>query len=386
MKHSSKHYFSRNVERYYIENFMDSIEQTDVKRPGALILDSSLKSATFPKKRYNIKVIKCGKYKQFYVYNYTKTKQEVGWEINKKEPTDKVLKMLYTIEDDLYNKNTVIKKQSSLKQIEERNLIRAKNNMCRLILTNEDKFKTFITLTFSSHITDISIANHEFHKFIAKIKRVFPQLLYVAVPEFQKNGRVHYHFISNISYDNDVVINENISLKELYHKYGNTVNLEPYKEQNIKLSNDENMNDRKIVLRLQDGKWENTKKTYNKKTKNYKIFKTIKYWNNGFSNIMPLNLLCGQNISGYMSKYMLKDIDNRLFGKKRYFFSQKLEKPSVYYLSTDNDIENFVYKTEISTNLIKYQKTYKDKFENSIDFFEIESSEDLYSFHAMPKE
>ena len=69
---------------------------------------------------------------------------------------------------------------------------------------------------------------------------------------------------------------------------------------------------------------------------------------------MPLNLLCGQNISGYMSKYILKDIDNRLFGKKRYFFSQKLEKPTVYYLSTDNDIESFVYKTEISTNLIKY--------------------------------
>ena len=51
-----------------------------------------------------------------------------------------------------------------------------------------------------------------------------------------------------------------------------------------------------------------------------------------------------------------------------------------------NDIENFVYKTEISTNLIKYQKTYKDKFENFIDFIEIETSEDLYSFHAMPKE
>ena len=90
MQHSSKRYFPRNVERYYIENFMK--EHTDVKRPGALILDSSLKSATFPKKRYNIKVIKCGKYKQFYVYNYTKTKKEEGWEINKKEQTDKVLK------------------------------------------------------------------------------------------------------------------------------------------------------------------------------------------------------------------------------------------------------------------------------------------------------
>ena len=37
------------------------------------------------------------------------------------------------------------------------------------------------------------------------------------------------------------------------------------------------------------------------------------------------------NIIGYLSKYMTKDIDNRLFGKRRYLYSQNLVKPKTYF-------------------------------------------------------
>lgn len=346
------------------------------------ILDSSLKSRTIPKICYDIKVIKCGKYKQYFKKNCKTIKQLDGWEIDCNKKNEKKLNEILNccIDDDVFNKTTEIKKNISNKEIDIKNLQRSKNNMCRLIYANEDKFKTFITLTFEDDIKDIEIANLEFQKLIRKVKRVYNNFCYVAVPEFQKNGRIHYHLITNIDYNDELLINENISLKKLKERLENKFNINDYLEENINLKQNEKMNEKEVVLRIQDNEYHNTKKTYNHKTKSFKIFKTIKFWNKGFSNIMKLNVICGNNIVGYMAKYMIKDLDNRLWGKKRYFFSQNLEKPQISYLDSSNEIDMFIFNLELENCEIKYQKKYKDKFENEIEFYEIKSNNGFISY------
>lgn len=65
----------------------------------------------------------------------------------------------------------------------------------------------FLTLTFREEITDLKTANRLYSEFIQNYNyRIFKEkikrLQYIAVPEFQKNGRVHYHvLLFNLPYN-----------------------------------------------------------------------------------------------------------------------------------------------------------------------------------------
>ncbi len=76
---------------------------------------------------------------------------------------------------------------------------RAKLKIRRLVQGNMYKYKEtpkFLTLTFDRQIEDLKTANKEFTNFIKRFDRYLGyKVRYVAVPEFQKNGRVHYHMI-----------------------------------------------------------------------------------------------------------------------------------------------------------------------------------------------
>jgi hypothetical protein len=112
---------------------------------------------------------------------------------------------------------TCIKKGSGRKQnaseddkIKNREIVlyRARNEVRRLINANVDRYwdemenafkPVFLTLTFADNIKSISLANKEFRKFIKRlgyyVNHDQTYLKYVAVPEFQKRGAVHYHLI-----------------------------------------------------------------------------------------------------------------------------------------------------------------------------------------------
>lgn len=90
-------------------------------------------------------------------------------------------------------------------------LSRAKKTVRRLINANvgaygQDFTSKFLTLTFADHVTDLSQANTEFHLFIKRLnwylwKTRHGNIKYIAVPEFTKKNRVHYHVvIFNIPY------------------------------------------------------------------------------------------------------------------------------------------------------------------------------------------
>jgi uncharacterized protein YueI len=93
---------------------------------------------------------------------------------------------------------------------------RAKTKLQRLIQGNlklYPKYKpVFLTLTFRENITDLKQANLKFSQFIKRLNRnAKHQIRYVAVPEFQKRGAVHYHLlVLNLPYIKNKFLAEKI--------------------------------------------------------------------------------------------------------------------------------------------------------------------------------
>lgn len=259
---------------------------------GALLLDSSLISRT-NKETYTTKLIECGDY--YYLYNFNKLK-------SKKKKKEKDCKKIDI--DYLFKKENKVR-QSELGFIEYKNILRSKFTLQRLVKTNENEFKTFITLTFANNITNIDIANKIFNNWCRQIRRTIGDFKYVCVPEFQNRGAVHYHLITNLVVDNDII------------------------------------------------------KTQNGKENQY----DVKYWNKGFTSVFILDNI---NVVGYLSKYMTKDIDNRLFNKKRYLYSQNLKHPKEFFLNIENEKDSIIINNIRNRYIKKYENSYYSIFDDLI--------------------
>lgn len=265
---------------------------------GDLLLDSSLINGTHSKK-YTHKIIKCGDYYQIYNYKNIHSKKDSSL-----EPLDS---------DFLFKKDNFNRKQEE-QFIQHKNIERSKFQMQRLVKTNEQLFKTFITLTFSENITDIKKAHHDFLIWRKQVKRALQkqkkEFFYIAVPEFQKRGAVHYHILTNLDIKNSTIIIPQKNKKNCYD---------------------------------------------------------VKYWTKGFTSVFDVKNI---HVINYMTKYMTKDIDDRLFGHRRYYYSRNLKQPEVYYADECNIRDNsFILFPQLFGEL-NYMNIYLDKFGEYIEFKE----------------
>lgn len=76
--------------------------------------------------------------------------------------------------------------------------IRTKNNIKRLAWCNTNDFCSLLTLTFEENVQNFDKANYELKNFLKKIRRIYPDIKYLGVCEFQKRGAIHYHLLTNI--------------------------------------------------------------------------------------------------------------------------------------------------------------------------------------------
>lgn len=218
----------------------------------------------------------------------------------------------------LYNSKRIKNKQNNLKElnlkskrndnesnIEMRSIIRSKLECQRIAKTNINLWKTFITLTFSDNVENIDIANKKFRYFRDKVQRVKKDFAYICIPEFQKRGAVHYHLLSNID-----------------------------------------ISDKKLIFSQED----NPK------------FKHVKYWNEGFTQVEKLSGDV-KKIIGYISKYMTKDIDNKLFNRRRYFHSLNLDIPRESFIN----LEDFKHKEFLDKKIQEKELIYRDIYINPYD-------------------
>lgn len=130
------------------------------------------------------KVIISGQYVEFYEYERPYT---VGKPRKPRQPRQN------------HPSRFALLKVKPIDQIRADNLLRTKKKIKRLVNSNQDLNK-FLTLTFGENISDWNFANHEFKKFIQRVCRRFPEFKYVAVPEFQKRGAIHFHLVCNLKF------------------------------------------------------------------------------------------------------------------------------------------------------------------------------------------
>lgn len=285
------------------------------------ILDSRL-IVTTNNSLYDLKLVDCGDYIQVYIYETKKIRK------NKNEKSlDLELKKI-----DIKNKfqlkdfksiNTIEK--GTLNEIDLKNITRSKLGCQRLVKCNIKNWKSFITLTIKENITDIATANKMFRNYIDTIKRVKKDFMYIAIPEFQKRGAIHYHLLTNLECGSVFLPKQ--PLKRLFNPSS------------------------KIWKELE--------------------YYNIKYWQNGYSSA---EIITGdiKKIIGYISKYMTKDIDNRLFNRHRYFYSRNLKKPFESYININNQLDKNYYKKIIQDTEIIYQNIYINPYDNnSVKFLEL---------------
>jgi len=154
----------------------------------------------------------------------------------------------------------------------------ARNTTRRLALKNFESGDKFITLTFDpkkfteEQLRDISYTDDLFKKFMKRFNYRLPQKLkYIAVREFHRSGRIHYHMICdwkvNLPFETDIRQHET------------------YLAQDV--------------------------------------------WTHGFVDIKQLNHV--DNVGAYIIKYMTKNVAIEFFkDKKIYLCSQGLERPFEY--------------------------------------------------------
>lgn len=213
------------------------------------------------------------------------------------------------------------KTQEVIEDNVRRSLTRTRQNLRNLINCNFDNNTSFLTLTFAKNIIHVEQANYEFKKFKQKLQRIYEKkgkkLKYVGVIEFQ-DGKKYI--------DKNGDIKKGIGRGAIHYH-----------------------------LLLFDSP--------------YIDFKVIgEAWGNGFISINKCDDI--DNMGAYLVKYMGKDIlDPRLLGKKKYFASYKtLNKPKIYRISFNLDIENLYPKKNIVT---KYDKAIiNGGYENKVTYIQ----------------
>ncbi len=76
---------------------------------------------------------------------------------------------------------------------------RTKTQIKRMVNSNPNLNK-FMTLTFANNMTDLKQANYLFNQFVKRLVYRYPDFEYLAVPEYQDRGAVHYHLLCNLPY------------------------------------------------------------------------------------------------------------------------------------------------------------------------------------------
>ena len=189
----------------------------------------------------------------------------------------------------------------------EKTLNKAKNNIIRLIRSNDD-MQTFITLTFAKEL-NYKESKAKLNNFFTKLRKRYPGLKYLWVLEYgDKNNRLHYHVLCNI----------------------------PIR---IKLSSSKELKS-------------NEHKTLEQEFNN-------KYWGYGFIDIRHLKAEENTNVALYVSMYIVKNMkDKNLEGYRVYGYSHKtLNKPAVFKY----------YSKETVEDLMKNYCNYKIKYQNNYD-------------------
>lgn len=202
------------------------------------------------------------------VYQYEKEPSEIRK--GKEEKYNEYEKVILGLDEE----NWVYEKADRADERRKQTMRDARNTARRIALMNFSQGSAFITLTYpdTRHLTadDIAIADDDFKKFMKRLRyRYNRKFKYIAVREFTKKGRIHFHAL--IDFDVSELSEDGIKAMERY--------------------------------------W------------------GIDIWKHGFVDIKSINGKI-DNIGAYLIKYMTKGVAEEAFkGRKLYLTSKGLDRP-----------------------------------------------------------
>jgi len=138
---------------------------------------------------YNEKVVVSGEHAESYNY-----KKRVWREFEKKTQE--------SVKNEPHKEPIQLSLEEQIKlqqQKQQYSVNRTRTEIRRLINSNPQITK-FMTLTFAKNITDLKEANYIFNQFIKRMTYKYPSFEYLAIPEFQKRGAVHYHLLCKMPF------------------------------------------------------------------------------------------------------------------------------------------------------------------------------------------
>lgn len=154
-----------------------------------------------PKKvgiKTHFKVIGSGKIIEIYQYSKNIFVNHSGFPKKLKVPSDA------EILDILTNPEKYSVPSVRSQEYKQRNIIKAKNRIRRLVQANFDQQGKFLTFSFAKttkvDITSLTDCHVLYARFMRSLRDKYPNFRYVAVPEFQKRGAVHYHAMVDVPY------------------------------------------------------------------------------------------------------------------------------------------------------------------------------------------
>lgn len=238
---------------------------------------------------YNLKIINSGN-KRIEIY-YSKDYKIKTGEVKKKSRQGERAKS---------------KQQEEYEKIKNKmtNLNNSRNKINRLIASNGDLDK-FITLTYSGSVSMEDSKRHLAY-FFTKLRRKQEGLKYIWVLEFQSNGNIHYHILTNFK-----------------------INIDTSK--------------------------------YRKSEAHKKVEREFatEFWKHGFIDIRDLKAEGNTNVARYLTAYITKDMmDKEMNGARVFGYSRStMDKPVITKVLENMDQQQ----------LLKMFEEYDIKFTNSYD-------------------
>ena len=277
--------------------------------------------------KYNYKLIKSGNHLEIYDYKTKDILRGFKKKVRKKNMTERDKQKIadFTGEPrtdiDLFNYQELQEKEEQARKAKTKfSLSRTRTNIRRTINAN-NHLNTFLTLTFAQNITELKQANYVFNQFIKRMKYQDKNFEYIAVPEFQKRGAVHYHLLCNLS-------------------------LPKFRDKSERFIYEQNF--------------------------------AKEHWKQGFITVKPVEKI--DNMGAYFCKYLGKDMfDARAFGKKKFFKSQSLSKPIelIGYLAWQ-----FFQRVSQGLKLV-FEKTFKSDWTGEVDYKTYQLNEDEISPYVL---
>ncbi len=151
-------------------------------------------------------------------------------------------------------------------------------------------FEFFVTWTFDSdkveRLNDIKV-KRKFTQFQNYLRKIFPNMYYVAVPEYHDNGGLHFHLlIGGVSMDELKAVPARYPKNVGRHKKGDFI--------------------------FKNG---------------HQIF-NVERWKLGYSTLSKVKNK--DAVKHYICKYISKQhLDDRFFGKRRYYVSKNIKRPDI---------------------------------------------------------